>query len=118
MAEGNGQLQVLYGLDGKQELPEVTLSHFEGYKGSKPVRIGNGAAAQLQLDIYGGRTHGRGLSVQQVRRTHLLRLVAKVDGHHRSGSRELAAARPRHLGGAQRTARVFVLAVDVLGHRR
>jgi GH15 family glucan-1,4-alpha-glucosidase len=46
-------LQVMYALDGRQDLREENLKHFEGYKRSKPVRIGNGAFDQLQLDIYG-----------------------------------------------------------------
>jgi GH15 family glucan-1,4-alpha-glucosidase len=46
-------LQIMYRLDGSSVLDESILDHFEGYKGSKPVRIGNGAASQLQLDIYG-----------------------------------------------------------------
>jgi GH15 family glucan-1,4-alpha-glucosidase len=45
-------LQVLYAIDGNPEVPETVLDHFEGYKGSRPVRVGN-SARQLQLDIYG-----------------------------------------------------------------
>lgn len=48
-----GSLQVMYGIDGRHTLTEETLDHLEGYKGSKPVRIGNGAYNQKQLDIYG-----------------------------------------------------------------
>jgi GH15 family glucan-1,4-alpha-glucosidase len=46
-------LQTMYGIDGRRELHEERLDHFEGYLGSAPVRIGNYAANQLQLDIYG-----------------------------------------------------------------
>jgi GH15 family glucan-1,4-alpha-glucosidase len=46
-------LQVLYGLGGERLLPEVLLDHLEGYRGSGPVRIGNAAARQFQLDAYG-----------------------------------------------------------------
>lgn len=48
-----GGLQLMYGIDGRHKLTEMELDHFEGYKGSKPVRIGNGAYSQTQLDIYG-----------------------------------------------------------------
>lgn len=46
-------LQVVYGIDGQTDLTEEVLDHLEGYRGSAPVRVGNAAAHQLQLDIYG-----------------------------------------------------------------
>ncbi len=49
----NGTLQPMYGIDGEHELTEATLDHLEGYRQSRPVRIGNGAYTQKQLDIYG-----------------------------------------------------------------
>jgi GH15 family glucan-1,4-alpha-glucosidase len=48
-----GPLQVMYGVDGRQNLDELTLDHLKGYQCSQPVRIGNAAYQQMQLDIYG-----------------------------------------------------------------
>jgi GH15 family glucan-1,4-alpha-glucosidase len=49
----SGPLNIMYRIDGSSDLKEDILDHWSGYRGSAPVRIGNGAAEQLQLDIYG-----------------------------------------------------------------
>lgn len=46
-------LQIMYGLDGRRRLPEYTIDWLSGFEGSAPVRIGNGAAGQLQIDVWG-----------------------------------------------------------------
>ncbi|MER7959672.1 glycoside hydrolase family 15 protein [Streptomyces sp. NPDC096030] len=50
---GSEPMQIMYRIDGDPHLPEETLDHLSGYRDSFPVRAGNGAAGQLQLDIYG-----------------------------------------------------------------
>ena len=49
----DGLLQPLYGIDGRTEIEEAELTHLSGYKGSRPVRLGNAAYKQTQLDLYG-----------------------------------------------------------------
>jgi GH15 family glucan-1,4-alpha-glucosidase len=51
--EPDGSLQIMYAVDGRHDLPERNLEHLEGYLRSTPVRVGNGAYHQIQLDIYG-----------------------------------------------------------------
>ena len=51
--DGSGPLRIMYRVDGSSDLTEETLDHFDGYMGSRPVRVGNAASDQLQLDIYG-----------------------------------------------------------------
>jgi GH15 family glucan-1,4-alpha-glucosidase len=46
-------LQLMYGVGGERLLPEIQLDTLDGYRGSRPVRIGNAAADQFQLDVYG-----------------------------------------------------------------
>ncbi|MGH2831778.1 MAG: glycoside hydrolase family 15 protein, partial [Solirubrobacteraceae bacterium] len=49
----DGSLQIMYGIKGQKDLSESTLDHLSGYEGARPVRIGNGAYAQRQNDVYG-----------------------------------------------------------------
>ncbi|KAJ9659570.1 hypothetical protein H2201_007319 [Coniosporium apollinis] len=49
----NGALPIMFSIRGETDLPEIELDHLDGYQGSRPVRIGNGAALHKQLDIYG-----------------------------------------------------------------
>jgi GH15 family glucan-1,4-alpha-glucosidase len=51
--KGQDRLGIMYSIDGNRQLKEYALDDFEGYRGSAPVRIGNDAYGQLQLDIYG-----------------------------------------------------------------
>ena len=53
VAGAPSQMQIMYGIAGERRLPEMTLDWLPGYEGSAPVRVGNAAAAQLQLDVYG-----------------------------------------------------------------
>ena len=51
--KGHSRLGIMFGIDGRRQLEEASLTHLEGYRSSRPVRIGNNAYGQLQLDIYG-----------------------------------------------------------------
>ena len=53
VAGNPGEMQIMYGVDGERRLAEFELDHLAGYEGSTPVRIGNKAVTQLQLDVYG-----------------------------------------------------------------
>jgi GH15 family glucan-1,4-alpha-glucosidase len=53
LAEGDADLQIMYGIGGERELTEETLDHLSGYEGARPVRIGNGAWDQRQHDVWG-----------------------------------------------------------------
>ena len=53
VAESNPNLQIMYGVGGERDLEERTLDHLSGYKGARPVRVGNGAYRQHQHDVWG-----------------------------------------------------------------
>ncbi len=74
--------QILYAIDGGRELPESTLDHLEGYRCSRPVRIGNGAAGQFQLDVFG-----------EVLRAAYLHFLG--DGGHREDGADDPSSKPR-----------------------
>ena len=115
--EPDGSLQIMYGIDGRHALPEETLSHLEGYMGSRPVRIGNAAFTHLQLDIYGELMDAvylydkYGSPIPHDGWTNIVRLIDWVCA-------TLAREGRGHLGGAGRSPGIPLLAGDVLGGAR
>ncbi len=80
-------LQIMYGIAGERELGETELTWLDGYEGSKPVRVGNGAAGQLQLDVYGEVTealhlaHMTGLARNDYASLLQLKLIRYLEDH-------------------------------------
>ncbi|WP_432071770.1 glycoside hydrolase family 15 protein [Streptomyces wuyuanensis] len=83
----SGPLNIMYRVDGSSDLEEDVLDHWAGYEGSSPVRIGNGAASQLQLDIYGEAldsiffAHERGIQLDHRGWTSLRTLLDWLTDH-------------------------------------
>ena len=90
-------LQIIYAIDGAQRPDRARLDHLEGYRGSRPVRIGNGAHDQLQLDVYGELMDAVYLS-EQARQPISLRALDAPAPHPRLAGRQLAA-RPTRASG-------------------
>ncbi len=80
-------LQIMYGIAGERELAEAELSWLPGYENSQPVRVGNGAAGQLQLDVYGEVTealhlaHMTGLARNDHANLLQLKLISYLEEH-------------------------------------
>ena len=107
----------MYGIGGERDLTEHTLDHLSGYRGSRPVRIGNGALDQRQHDVWGMlldamATHER--RGGQVSLEDGTGLAALVDTAIERSFR----ARPGHLGDARRPEALRRVQGDVLGRRR
>ena len=96
------QLQIMYGIGGERRLTEWVAPWLPGYENSAPVRIGNAAHSQLQLDVFGEIMDVH----HQARRSGLssnefgMGRAARV---HRASDKDLARARSRHLGSPRRT---------------
>ncbi len=108
------QLQIMYGIGGERRLTEWEASWLPGYEGSAPVRIGNAAVDQTQLDVYGEmidalfHAYGHGLSEVDARQRNR-------SGPPRTSGDDLGPARRRHLGGARAAAALHPLEGDGLG---
>ncbi len=111
------RLHPLYLVTGRHLPPEADIAELAGYAGSRPVRVGNAAERQVQLDVFGPivdliwllATEGAPLSGAA---------LATGAGHGRRRREALAGARPRHLGGAAQPPPPRALQGHVLGHRR
>jgi GH15 family glucan-1,4-alpha-glucosidase len=98
------QLQIMYGVGGERRLVEIEVKHMEGYRGSRPVRIGNAAERQTQLDVYGElldlayHWHSLGHSPDDDYWEFLVELVNKAASRWRSPDQGIWEMRgePRH----------------------
>ena len=113
----SGPLQIMYAVDGSSELTERCSTTSRATRGSSPVRIGNGAANQLQLDIYGELIDSvylfnkHATPISHGAWSDLARIVEWVCENWDQAGRG-------DLGDARRPAELHVLAPDVLGRRR
>ena len=112
--DGSGPLKIMYRVDGTSDLVEENLDHFEGWRGSRPVRIGNGAADQLQLDIYGEAMDAI-LARRRARAAGRPRGLAVASQASSTGSRPLGPARRGNLGDPRRPQGLHLRPVPVLG---
>jgi GH15 family glucan-1,4-alpha-glucosidase len=119
-------LQIMYRVDGSPDLGEEVLDHLEGYKGSHPVRIGNNAAGQLQLDIYGealdsmhlADTHGVPLTHEDwINAAHLMDWLSENWDQRDDGIWETRGGRQHFTYGRLMSWVAFDRAVRIARHR-
>src|SRR5262249_24544350 len=117
IAGSPAQLQIMYGIEGERRLTELELPWLPGYEGARPVRIGNAASDQLQLDVYGevmdalyqARRGGLGphdaaMDLQRAMLDHLAKIWREPDEgiwEVRGGGQGRTAARRRRVLGLQ-----------------
>ena len=112
-----GQVQTLYGLAGERWVAEWEVPWLDGYQGAKPVRVGNAASSQLQLDVFGELIDAlyQESALGLVRPTVELAAATRFD---RPPGGNLGTAGREHLGGARRSAELHLLQGDGLGRLR
>ncbi len=107
----------MYGVGGERRLTEFELDNLPGYEGSKPVRVGNAASEQFQLDVYGEVAGVVSLGAELLGRMEP-DAVASLAHDHRTRGDDLARARRRHLGGARAAAALHVFQGHGVGRVR
>ena len=116
-AKTDDELQIMYGIGGEETLTEEMLLHLDGYEHAQPVRVGNGAYAQKQHDVWGALLDSIYLHTKS--RDGLAEstweILCKQVEH---AIARLARARPRDLGGARRAAALHLVEGHVLGGLR
>ncbi len=113
-------IQPLYGIGLERDIPEHTVEHLAGYRGHRPVRVGNQAMEHFQHDVYGNIVLGAAQSF------HDHRLLRRGTGEEFAAARarrppRLGHARParrRHVGAAHARARAHLVGADELGRLR
>ena len=109
------QIQILYGVGGERRLPEQIVPWLPGYENSAPVRIGNGAYQQLQLDVFGEIVDAMPALKAGMEPTERSRTLRPMMAYLADG---LARARRRHLGGERRAAAFRAFEGDGVGGLR
>ena len=114
---GEGSLQIMYGIGGEHDLSERELAHLRGWRDSRPVRVGNGAWNQVQLDVYGELLNALHLYRERLGDLHP-EIQAFVADLADTAARRWTRDRLGHLGDARRAAPPPVLEGHVLGRAR